>query len=620
MEAPGNNFSGPMVTDSLAGMSVSRSPVQMPLSGSGPSNADDSVQRALTPTGMRNAVPQMAPQTERMMARAASEADDGDADVAWGGAQEADSGQPVILDDVPDHSGRAPSMAGALAQVAAEGGTPEWQKHGMPTPTAQQRAVMPAKFPHGSSDDALSPKPRTGQMAAAAVDAPTEHTERNERIDASSFGAGMIAAGHADNTKRNVLIGAVAVALAAVVLFLVFGGKSTPATKVEPGTTAQTAPEAPQMGKLKFIVEPKDAIVHIAGIEPHSGDGWAVEVDPGIFQVEISHDGFKSYVTQIELAAGETQSVRVVLEKGGNPAVATLVVDSNPSGMTVLLDSKEVGTTPFNREIDPGAHVIALRDGSGIKWTKEIDAIANTKFEYHPDLSAEKQRQREAAAAAAAQRVAVAPEKRVPGRTVDPTVRSTGEKIDLGTTPEKRTAPPPVSDTPGTTGGSVTTTVPTTTPDRTTTTDKTVKTTDKAPPVVTGSGSGSSGTTTTAKVTTAPPPTNTDTKATKTPAAETKPVMLKAGEVTRVSGELGNLTAKNSNGEMPTSIAAKVCIDTSGKVTSVKVLKLTGDLAATVTAKLKTFRYTPYKVKGSAVPACLFETFKFKYKDDGRKI
>jgi serine/threonine protein kinase len=612
MEAPGNNFSGPMVTDSLAGVSQSRSPLPLPPDG-------DSVQQARTPTSQRGLAVPLPPPTERMSARSASEAEDDVADVAWGGAQEHDSGQPVVLDDVPDHAGRAPSIGpGAVAAaVAADGGTPEWQKLGMDQPPQRtsQRAIAPAKFPQGSSDNALPGRPRTGQFATSEP-APDE-TARTPMLEASSFGAGMLENKKADNKTTLMIVGGLAVAaIIAIVVVVGFGGNKSGTSAKDQAKAGQTTgsgavPAAPATGKLKFFVEPKEALVKIAGIEPHNGDGWAVDMDPGTFQVEISATGFKTYITQIELEPAETQSIRVVLEKGGNPAVATLVVDSNPQGLHVFVDGTEVGKTPWTQELPPGSHGIALKDDSGdTKWTKDVTAQANTKYAYSPDVSAERQKQREAAAAAVAAagsqgpRVAVAAEKRSATKTDD----SAHQNIDLGTQVDHHvdTPPPPPTNTgTGSASGSSTETkvekpvIPETGSGSAT---KTNTTTGSGTGTGTGTGTGSSKTTTT----------------TTTKPADVKPVMLKPGQVTRTSGDIGNVTADSK--EKPEMIAAKVCIDTSGHVTSVKVLKITGDLAAKVQNKLMTFKYTPYKEGGVAKPACLFETFKFKYKDDGRTL
>jgi len=64
---------------------------------------------------------------------------------------------------------------------------------------------------------------------------------------------------------------------------------------------------------------------------------------------------------------------------------------------------------------------------------------------------------------------------------------------------------------------------------------------------------------------------------------------------------------------LPAMIAAKICIDTAGKVTSVKMMsKESTDLGERIAKELRSFRYTPYKQDGAAVGACFVETFRVK--------
>ncbi|MCB9571339.1 MAG: protein kinase [Kofleriaceae bacterium] len=387
MEAPGNNFSGPVNTDSLAGMSQSRSPVSMPLAP-----PEDSQQISLGAPIAPLGAP-VAP-----LHRDEDEA----ADVAWGGAQEADSGAPVVLDEVPDHSGRAraPSMAGALA-AAADTGMVEHRRTLVSavapppttTPTRSRSATQPARFPDGSSNDALSGRARrrsSSPPGVGATEAPRD-TEPTPMVEASSFGASIVA--QRKHGARNAAIGVLVVGAIGGGLYLTLGASSGASAK-KAASTAQAVAPAPTPAKLKFIVEPEDATVHLAGIPPHTGSGWSVEVEPGVFQVEISKDGFKTWVTQIELSDGENQTVRVVLEAGGNAALATLVVDSTPQNMTVLVDGHEVGKTPYTDEIPPGNHWVALRESGVIMWRESFAASANTKYEFRPSMSEVKQRER----------------------------------------------------------------------------------------------------------------------------------------------------------------------------------------------------------------------------------
>jgi len=572
MEAPGNNFSGPMVTDSLGAMpSQSRSPLHLPLPAGEPSgihvgphvNPTDGVPRhnmANTPPPvLRAKSPQLADEDEA-------------ADVAWGGAQEHDSGQPVVLDEVPDHAGRGRAgMAGALA-AAQDERAPGWQKTlvgvGDRTPT-RGREVLPAKFPHGSSDDAvggITPRRKRTEHGIAA-EAPRD-TEPHTRVDAPTFGAGMLE--QRSTGVRNLIIGAAIALVAGVGMFMVLGRGSS--TQKVPEPVAKVPPPA-QTGKLKFILEPKDAVVHLAGMPPHAGSNWAVDVEAGVFQVEIAAEGYKTYVTAIELLPGETQSVRVVLERGGNPSVASLVIGSTPGGLTVLVDGKEAGRTPFNREIALGHHDIALRDSGVIKWKESVEATANTKYEYHPDMSELKVRERQ-------QRLAVVPEHRS-GRSSAP------EKPDLDPPPP----PAPVAAMAAERS-----------PEKAAAKPVAAEPAPAAPAVVKE------------MITATVPQPTTVAKAVPVPRAPVGPVTVAPGAVKRVSGELGAIKTTLHTGEqIPSTIPAKVCIDTSGRVVSATVLgKMNSDLKGRVAGAIRGFRYTPYKQGGAAAPACFAETFRTK--------
>ena len=545
VEAPANNFSGPMMTDSLGGApSQSRSPLQMPLPAAAESDAVPRL--GMTPLPTR------------------SRPEDEDAEVAWGVAQEHDSGQPVVLEDVPDHAGRAraPSVAGQLAASADEP-QPGWQKTLVGTGVRRRETAPPVTFPYGSSNDALGRSSRAsgagGRSGTHAVEAPPD-TEPHERVDADApaFGAGMLERQPA-RSPRALIIGVVAAALVGAALFLAFGRGGD--RKPEATTTAQAAPVT---GTLKFIVEPADAVVKIAGLPPHTGSDWVVELEAGVFQVSISRDGYKSWATQIELSGGETQTVRVVLEEGVNASVATLAVTSSPSGMTVLLDGEELGRTPLSKEIPPGGHTVALRDNGEIKWKEWFTATANTKHEFNPDTSVAKVRER---AAREQQRVAIVPEKRrsaAPAPTAPAAAPTPAPAAAKTVEPE----PAPVPEPP-------------------------------APKVIVPAPAPEK-----AAAVAPPPP----------PARSAGPVTVPPTAVKRTSGELGKIRAVVRQGEtLPSMLAAKICIDTSGKVTSVRVMtKASTDLARRIASEIESFRYTPYRQRGAAVPACFAETFRIK--------
>jgi hypothetical protein len=96
------------------------------------------------------------------------------------------------------------------------------------------------------------------------------------------------------------------------------------------------------------------------------------------------------------------------------------------------------------------------------------------------------------------------------------------------------------------------------------------------------------------------------------PPAPTAPKVIPPNQVKRTSGELPKINTYDRFGDNqppPSSVVAKICIDTSGNVTSVNILKLSGDLATKLQAAVKTFKFTPYKEAGKALPACFINTF-----------
>ena len=71
----------------------------------------------------------------------------------------------------------------------------------------------------------------------------------------------------------------------------------------------------PHTAHVKFLAKPADATIQIAGMDPHVGSPFVVDLDPGTYQVEVRHDGFRTYVTTIDAADGDSQTIRVVLDR-----------------------------------------------------------------------------------------------------------------------------------------------------------------------------------------------------------------------------------------------------------------------------------------------------------------
>jgi serine/threonine protein kinase len=627
LEAPGNNFSGPMVTDSLAGVSQSRSPILPPGVPSGVSPRDT----ARTPVPL----PLRAPANlgddgtgPTMTAHQQHAHDEGDADVAWGGGAEHDSHEPVLLDEVPDVSSKYPAvpsglgMAGQMAMGAEPSGTRKTLigQASMPPPSAQhqhsRRSSQPNMWAQGSSEDAVAVR---GRMPTNAEFTPAQSslavgddTTRTPLVEGQSLGT----AGHQkkqNNTRVGIIAGAaVLVAGAAVAIVMMKKG----------GPDAPPVAAKPQTGKVKFVIEPPDSTVKIAGIEPHNGSPYAVDLDPGQIQVQIQHDGFRSYVTTVDLSAGETQTLRVVLEQGGKSNTAGLALDSTPPGLVAILDGNELPQrTPLKMEVQPGPHVVTLKQNGAEVWRQEFMASADQNIEYKPILTEEKKRER---AEQAVRTVATnnPPTERVKQKDPTPVTRVVKEEGDIGsardrdnmigsaantgsgvTPPETHVTPPPADKIKDTTPPADTKAPPVDT---------------KAPPpapdhkdasggtVAAGSGS--------AKAPPVPPVTPVAPKA-------GSPAIVSPGAVHRVSGSLPTINTVPRAGEAPPAkISTMLCIDTSGNVTTVKLLTkgLPGSVPGDITNAMQGWKYQPYKQGAAAAPACFVVSFAVKWPENSR--
>jgi serine/threonine protein kinase len=90
------------------------------------------------------------------------------------------------------------------------------------------------------------------------------------------------------------------------------------------------------------------------------------------------------------------------------------------------------------------------------------------------------------------------------------------------------------------------------------------------------------------------------------------PVTVAPNAVTKRSGESPNISRYKSQ-TLPAVTAAKLCIDTAGNVASVDfVTKLEKRVASDLADQLKAWKYQPYVLHGTAVGACFVVTMRMK--------
>ena len=347
---------------------------------------------------------------------------------------------------------------------------------------------------------------------------------------------------------------------AAVAVFASRGGEQPRHAVVEappPEQQQQPAPPtvpARTIGTVKFATVPEDAEISIEGHAVHHGSPWAIELAPGVHQISIQRAGYKAWLTSLELSANETQLLRVVLESlGGAPAPqeAMLILSTTPEGLDVVLDGQPLPQrTPLRMSIRPGRHTISVRQSGAEVWRQEIDAQPSVDYEFTPSMTADKQRERAERASSTPSRIAGA--------------RPAIVGVDRPAAPGKLDEPAGAAD-------------------------RAVDRTIDSPSL---------------------PSISTITPEPALPPAPKGPVLIAPTAVTRTGGPTPTLNKAQSD-EVPPIIAAKLCIDTAGRVTSVDVLtKLERATASELTSALEEWTYTPYRRGGTAVPACFVVRFR----------
>jgi len=154
-------------------------------------------------------------------------------------------------------------------------------------------------------------------------------------------------------------------------------------------TRADTGPPPPApAAKVAFSVEPTDAVIEIDGRAAPQAPPFALELPSGTHHVAVHRDGYSSWVSAFEVRDGESQRIRVALDRAGADA-AHLAIESSPPGLAVAIDGRYLpDATPIEIELPTGKHRITVSDRGVELWAHDFDALANTRYLFHPAVSA----------------------------------------------------------------------------------------------------------------------------------------------------------------------------------------------------------------------------------------
>jgi serine/threonine protein kinase len=437
------------------------------------------------------------------------------------------------------------------------------------TSTDRQRLITPATELFAEPETETSAPIVT--TTSSGVTRPSNHTIPDVPVVRAPRGLiGRIAA---------VVLGLAAVGTAAAGAALYLTRDDAAAN--EPQLEAPPAPPV-TVGTIRFEVVPSGAEIAITGGGPpvHTISTSSVDLAPGVYQVEVSHDGYRGLLTSIDVAAGENQTLHAALDALGSAVIsgATLVLDSTPHGLEIAVDGVAFGTTPNRLSIASGHHALVLRAEGGTEvWHKDIDAHANVVYDFHPALPASSN-------APAAPAPTVPAPAAAPAPPPDPSAPSSGEP--------GMHVPAPATEAPAPSPGQA----PPPAPAAQDPAASPVTASSATPPSAAPPPPGPA-----APIATAAPP--------ATPPSGPPPLTVSSGAVTRISGGLPRISVP-ANAVLPPTISAKLCIDETGRVSyAAMTTALDPGIAAQIVGTLRDWQYAPYQSGGVARPACFSVAF-----------
>jgi len=123
-------------------------------------------------------------------------------------------------------------------------------------------------------------------------------------------------------------------------------------------------------GSVNIKSEPANATIMIDGKEAGNTPAVINDIKPGKHLVEVEMDDYETWSNDVAVEIGKDVDLTAILQI--NPG--TVSITSEPSNAIILIDSKEVGKTPFAiTDHAPGAHTVELRMDGYDTWNKSVD-------------------------------------------------------------------------------------------------------------------------------------------------------------------------------------------------------------------------------------------------------
>lgn len=155
------------------------------------------------------------------------------------------------------------------------------------------------------------------------------------------------------------------------------------------GDTAGAAPSrtrvvptpAPARGRLLIRSNPSGASVYLNGRRRGTTPLALRDLAPGTYTVRLSRNGYTDTSQRVTVSGSSVRDVTVRLTRPSPPApvrfTGSLYVDSRPRGARVILDGRQVGTTPMQiGDVRAGTHVVRLELADHQTWTTSARVVA----------------------------------------------------------------------------------------------------------------------------------------------------------------------------------------------------------------------------------------------------
>jgi len=153
-------------------------------------------------------------------------------------------------------------------------------------------------------------------------------------------------------------------------------------------------------GEVAFTIEPGDVYLvkdgTPSGIIPVPSSGrLKMQLSPGSHSFNFSRQGKQDWNTEVVVRAGETKEVAVDFKSGQSQIAEAsgygiLVIRSEPSGATVLIDGVERGATTYQaKQIAAGTHTVEIQKPLYKPYLETITVASDDILEVNPTLEAD---------------------------------------------------------------------------------------------------------------------------------------------------------------------------------------------------------------------------------------